>query len=121
VTYMLPRVTEVSTVVLEGEIDPAAVLALQRRLGAALHAGQRRIVVDLGAVTVLGAQTVSRFCAMLRRLTGGGATVAIVGAPVLVRRVLELWAIDGLELYPSVSAALSRPCPDRAARPAAFA
>lgn len=97
----------VSTVVLEGAIDPGVVTALQRWIGAALDAGEHRIVVDLRAVTLLGAQTMSLFCATLRRLTRGRAVLAIVGAPPAVARVLELCAISGVELYPSVRDALS--------------
>jgi anti-anti-sigma factor len=103
-TFSFPRAAEIATVVLEGEIGPAVVVALQRQVDAAFDAGQRRIVVDLRAVTVLDAQTVSMFCAALRRLKRSGATLAIVGVPSPVGRVLELCAIAGLELQPSAGA-----------------
>jgi anti-anti-sigma factor len=119
VTHCRARVTEISTVVLEGEIDPATLLALQRQVSDALRVGQRRVVVDLRAVTVPGAQTVSLLYAVLHRLNRRGARLAIVGAPASVGRVLELCAIDGLELHPSVSAALS--ASNLAARTAAVA
>jgi anti-anti-sigma factor len=119
VTHCRARVTEVSTVVLEDEIDSAALLALQRQVSDALRVGQRRVVVDLRAVTVPGAQTVSLLCAVLRRLNLRGARLAIVGAPASIGRVLELCATDGLELYPSAGAALSPA--NLAAQPAAVA
>jgi anti-anti-sigma factor len=119
VTHRRARVTEVSTVVLEGEIDPAALRALQRQVSDALRVGQRRVVVDLRAVTAPGAQTVSRLCAVMHRLNRRGARLAIVGAPAAVGRVLELCATDGLELYPSAGAALSSA--NLAAQPAAVA
>jgi anti-anti-sigma factor len=103
-TFSFPRASEIATVVLEGEIGPAVVVALQRQVDAAFDAGQRRIVVDLRAVTVLDAQTVSMFCAALRRLKRSGATLAIVGVPSPVGRVLELCATAGLELQPSAGA-----------------
>jgi anti-anti-sigma factor len=105
VTFASPSVTEIPSIVLEGEIDPGAVIALQRRVVAALNAGQRRVVVDLTAVTVLGGATSDLLCGALRRLTRRGATLAIVGGPPRAKRVLELCAIDGVELHPSVSAA----------------
>ena len=110
-TFASPCVTEIPSIVLEGEIDPGTVIALQRRVVEALDAGQRRVVVDLSAVTVLGGATVDLLCGALRWLTRRGATLAIVGGPPRVHRVLELCAIDGVELHQSVSAD----------RPAAFA
>jgi anti-anti-sigma regulatory factor len=100
VTYSTARVTEVSTIVLEGEIGPAMVIAMHRQVCDALPGGRRQVVVDLRAVTVLGGQTASSFCAVLRRLTHRGATLDIVGAPAPVARVLELSAIPGLEIHP---------------------
>ena len=52
-TYSFAHVTEVSTVVLEGEIGPGMVLALKRQICDALPVGRLRIVVDMHAVTVL--------------------------------------------------------------------
>jgi anti-anti-sigma factor len=105
VTFALPCVTEIPSIVLEGKIDPGAVIALQRRIVEALDAGQRRVVVDLSAVTVLGGGTIDLLCGALRWLTRRGATLAIVGGPPRVHRMLELCAIDGVELHQSVSAA----------------
>jgi anti-anti-sigma factor len=105
VTFALPCVTEIPSIVLEGKIDPGGVIALQRRIVEALEAGQRRVVVDLSAVTVLGGATIDLLCGALRRLTRRGATLAIVGGPPRVHRMLELCAIDGVELHQSVSAA----------------
>ena len=105
-TFASPRVTEIPSIVLEGEIDPGMVIALQRRIVEAINAGQRRVVVDLSAVTVLlGGATIDLLCGALRWLTRRGATLAIVGGPPRVHRVLELCAIDGVELHQSVSAA----------------
>jgi anti-anti-sigma factor len=105
VTFASLCVTEIPSIVLEGEIDPGTVIALQRRIVEALNAGQRRVVVDLSAVTVLGGATSDLLCGALRRLTRRGATLAIAGGPPRVHRVLELCAIDGVELHQSVSAA----------------
>ena len=106
-TFESAYVTEIPSIVLEGEIDPGAVIALQRRIVEALNVGQRHVVVDLSAVTVLGGATIDLFCGALRWLTRRGATLAIIGGPPRAQRVLELCAIDGVEQHPSVSAALS--------------
>jgi anti-anti-sigma factor len=105
VTFASPYVTEVPSIVLEGEIDPGAVIALQRRIAEALKVGQRHVVVDLSAVTVLGGATIGLFCGSLRSLTRRGVTLAIVGGPPHVHRVLELSAIDGVKLHQRISAA----------------
>jgi anti-anti-sigma factor len=101
VTFASPRVP---SIVLEGEIDPGAVIALQRRIVEAINAGQHRVVVDLSAVTSLGGATIDQLCGAWRWLTRCGATLAIVGGPPRVHRVFELCAIDGVELHQSVSA-----------------
>jgi anti-anti-sigma factor len=105
VTFASPCVTEIPSIVLEGEIDPRMVIALQGRVVEALNAGQRRVVVDLIAVTVLGGATLDLLCAALRRLTHRGATLAFVGGSPRVHCALELFAIDGVELHQSASAA----------------
>ena len=105
-TYALPHVTEVRMVALEDEIDREAILKLQRQIGDALDAGRCRIVLSLSAATGLGSESMSQFCRALRRLNGRQARLAIVGAPAHVRRVLELCELDGLELYPTLNAAL---------------
>jgi len=118
VTFASPCVTEIPSIVLEGEIDPGAVIALQRRIVEALDAGQRRVVLDLSAVTVLGGATIDLLCGALRWLTRRGATLAIVGGPPRVHRVLELCAIDGVKLHQSESAALVGRCGEATRRPA---
>ena len=105
-TFTRPEVSEVWVIALEGEVDPGMVIALQRKINRALDSGRGRVVIDLGAVSGVGAQTLSLFCGALRRLRGG-AVLAIVGADPRVRRVLELCAIDRLALYPTMNAALA--------------
>ena len=105
-TFTGPEVSEVWVIALEGEVDPGMVIALQRKINRALDSGSGGVVIDLGAVSGVGAQTLSLFCGALRRLKGG-AGLAIVGADPRVRRVLELCAIDRLALYPTISDALA--------------
>jgi len=93
-------------IALGGEIDPAMVIALHRRINDALDAGEDRVVLDLSAVTVLGGRTASLFCGVLRRLSRRGATVAIAGAPHAVQRILAQCGIDRLEQYSTGTAAL---------------
>jgi len=105
-TFTRPEVSEVWVIALEGEVDPGMVIALQRKINRALDSGRGRVVIDLGGVSGVGAQTLSLFCGALRRLNRG-AVLAIVGADPRVRRVLEVCAIDGLAVYPTIDAALA--------------
>jgi anti-anti-sigma regulatory factor len=111
VTYTLPHVTDDRIITLEGEIGPGEVIALQRRIVRALDRGcgrgRGRIVVDLGAVTGVGGPTIGVLCGALRFVSRCGATLAIAGGPPGVRRGIELCEIDGVELCPSVNAALT--------------
>lgn len=105
-TFATPSVTEVWTVAVEGEIDPPAVTALQRRLDFAVDAGGA-VVVDLGAVTVMGEPTIGLLCAALRRLSGRGGRLALAGAEPMVKRALERRAIGDVVLHSTTSAAVA--------------
>jgi anti-anti-sigma regulatory factor len=105
-TSTLPHLTGAVVIPLEGEVGPAAVIALQRRVARALAGGQRRVIVDLGAVSGLGGQTLSLFCGVLRYLSRRGATLAIAGGPAGVRRLAARCDLGGVELHPTIDAAL---------------
>lgn len=106
-TYTLPHVTDTPIITLEGEIGPAAIIALQRRIVRAVDAGHHRIVVDLSAVSGLGGQTLSLFCGVLRFVNRCGATLAIVGGSADVPRAIDLCELDGVEFHPTAHAALT--------------
>ena len=105
-------------IALAGEIDPGMVIALHRRIDRALDAGSSCVVLDLGAVTVLGGQTVSVLCGALRRLARRGATISVAGSSPHVQRVLERCAIDRLEQYTTGEAALMATLLNPAGQPA---
>jgi hypothetical protein len=77
--------------------DPDSPLALRRF---ALEIGQ---LVRLLVRALVGPRELV-LGLTLRRLTRRAATLAIAGGPPRMRRVLELCAIDGVELHHSVSA-----------------
>jgi anti-anti-sigma regulatory factor len=90
---------DAQVIALGGAIDPGMVIALHQRMGAALDAGHRRIVVDLSSVTDLGRETANALCGALRRLSRRGASVAIAGCPPHLRRLLQHGSIDRVEFY----------------------
>lgn len=124
-TYCTPAVSEIPIVAVEGAIDPKAAVALQQRLTVALGFGRGFVAVDLRAMTVGGEQPTGLFCDALRRVSRDDARLALAGAPPAVSRMLERSVIDGVELYPTVGAAVAaarrtnRPRP--ATRPAVSA
>jgi anti-anti-sigma regulatory factor len=107
VTYTAPCVTELQIVTVEGELDPPAVIALQRRITVALDVRSGFVVVDLAAITGPRGRTMSLFCGALRRVNRRGARLAIVGAQAAIRSALERCAIDGVELYPTLASAVA--------------
>lgn len=121
-TYCTPPVSEIPLVAVEGEIDPNAALALQRRLAIALKVGRGFAAVDLRAVSVEGEQAIGLLCDALRRANRHEARLALAGAPPAVCRALERSIIDGVELYPTLGTAVGAACqpnrPGPAARPA---
>jgi anti-anti-sigma regulatory factor len=126
-SYTRPHVYEVRprdgvhTLAVEGEVDPGVVIGLQRQINAALAVGYRRIVIDLGAVTGLGAQTSLMLGGALRRLSSRSATVGIVACPPPAQHVLERFAIDGIAFYPALEVAMTGLLPHPAERPEVFA
>jgi anti-anti-sigma factor len=95
-----PDPVSVRVVGLAGDVDPGAVIAMHRDITAALDAGDRRIVVDLTAVTLLGAQTAGLFCGALRRCNRRGATFEILAAPPHLRRALEIREVPHVRPIP---------------------
>lgn len=71
-----------------GAVSPGSVIALHRTITAAADAGHRAIVVDLSAVTFLGAQTAGLFCGALRLLERRGVTLEVRGGPPHLQRML---------------------------------
>lgn len=100
------RKADVPVIGLQGELDPAAVIRLHCRIGDALDAGHRDLVLDLGAVELLGTPTLSLLCGAARAIDRRGATLAIVGLSGYHQRALEDCGIDGIEHHPTVEAAL---------------
>jgi len=69
---------------LEGEVHVCGVLSLQRAITTALDDGDRQVVVDLGALTLLSAPAMRLFCGTLR----GDATFSCSVLEVMSRRGL---------------------------------
>ena len=89
-----------------GRINRDTILELKRRVGAAVALGHRLIVIDLNGAHLVESQALSEFCAGLRALRTD-ARLALVVADLRTRWVLELCAIDGLELHPTIDAAVT--------------
>jgi len=115
-TYTLPQVTDASIIALEGEIGPAAVIALQRRIIRALDSRHPRIVVDVTGATGPGGATLQLFCGALRFVSRCGATLALAGCPAEMRRAIDLCGLRGVEFHPTVHAALTAGTTSRALR-----
>jgi anti-anti-sigma regulatory factor len=84
------------------------IVSLRSRSERALNAGHRWIGVDLRAVEHINTPTLAELCVALRRITAHGHTVAIIGPDARVQWVLELCAIDGLELHRTLKSALDQ-------------
>lgn len=106
-TYAFPRVTEVRRVDLEDEIDPTAVIALERRVGMAVDVDRCCVVLNVSAVDVPDESALGEFSDALQRMIRRGARLAIAGASPALQLVLERCAVDGVELYPTHRLALA--------------
>jgi anti-anti-sigma regulatory factor len=98
----------VPVLVLQGQIDQRVMLELQRHVTTAVADGHRVVVIDLLGVTMIDTPTLSQLCAALRD-AGGKTRLAVTAADHRARWVLELCAINGLELYPTINAVIATP------------
>ena len=105
--YTPPQVSDAAIITVEGDIGPAAVIALQRRIVRALDTRHPRIVVDLAGTTGTAGATLSLFCAALRFVERCGATLALAACPPEVRRAVDRSELPDVEFHPSVHAALT--------------
>ena len=105
--------TSPHTVVVVARPDRLGERALDGLAGqvrAAIDAGSRLVVIELGAVTHIDNARLSRLCVTRRGF--GGARIRVSGADARVRRVLTLCAIDGLQLSPAIEARAVQRLPD---------
>ncbi len=94
----LRKVSDMSVIALGGPFDATAVEPCRRALEAALRFRPRNVVVDLGAVTVIGRECVPLLGAMRRKATWHGAQLWLAAVPDAVRVALE--QAGALGLYP---------------------
>ncbi len=97
----------VAVIALPPQVDAVAVLALRSRSERALVAGSRAIAIDLRATEHIDSPTLSELVAALHRISRHNPKLAIVGADVRVRWVLELCGIEGLQIHPTMRGALA--------------
>jgi anti-anti-sigma regulatory factor len=104
---------DAQVVTVEGGVDPGAVVPLWRRIAEATDGGHRRVILDLGAATLIDTATVG-LSGALSRLNRAGTALAIVGIPSHMRRVLDVFDVRGVEHYPDLDSALSAVRADQA-------
>lgn len=73
-----------------GEIDMATAPVLEGWLQAAESNGNTAIVVDLEQVTFMDTSGVRVFLDAAHRATGSGRTFAMIKAPAIVKRILQV-------------------------------
>jgi anti-anti-sigma regulatory factor len=110
-TFTTPRATDARVISIQGRIDAAKVIELERQLAGTLRI--RRIVLDLSDATGVPPRTLTMLRGALLRVLHGGASLAIIGAKPPVRSAIESCALDRLEFHRTASTALSGRSPER--------
>jgi anti-anti-sigma regulatory factor len=108
----------VAVIALPARVEGVSVLTLRSRSERALVAGTRAIAIDLRATDHIDTPTLSELVAALHRISRHKPKLAVVGADVRVRWVLELCGIDSVQLHPTMRAALAHIRPSRLLRAA---
>jgi anti-anti-sigma factor len=97
----------VAVIALPARVEAVSVLALRSRSERALVSGSRAIAIDLRATDHIDSPTLSELIAALHRISRHNPKLAVVGADVRVRWVLELCGIEGLQMHPTMRSALA--------------
>ena len=97
----------VAVIALPARVEAVTVLALRSRSERALVGGSRAIAIDLRATDHIDSPTLSDLVAALHRISRHNPKLAVVGADVRVRWVLELCDIEGLQMHATMRAALA--------------
>ena len=99
----------VALVVLEGELDLAAVPELRERLAEAGGAGPRGVVLDMAEVTFVDSSALRELLRAHSAVRDAGAELVLAGVGPAVARLFELTRTTGmLALTPTVEQALKR-------------
>ena len=99
----------VALVVLEGELDLAAVPELRERLAEAGAAGPRGVVLDMTEVTFVDSSALRELLRAHSAVRDAGAELVLAGVGPAVARLFELTRTTGLlALTPTVEQALKR-------------
>jgi anti-sigma B factor antagonist len=100
---------------LPGEIDLTISDATREALLEVLNQGPATLIVDLSQTTFCDSAGISALVRATRRASASNIELRIVAVAAPVLRVFSLVGIDRLiEVYPSVTDALSGQAPDRA-------
>jgi anti-anti-sigma regulatory factor len=108
----------VAVIALPARVEAVSVLALRSRSERALVTGSRAIAIDLRATDHIDTPTLSELGAALHRISRHNPKLAVVGADLRIRWVLELCDIEGLQLHATMRVALAHLRGDRLLRAA---
>jgi anti-anti-sigma factor len=96
----------VALLVFRGELDLAAAATMRQRVESVAGSG---LVIDLRDVTFVDSSALRELLHARETVVGSGARIVLAGAPVTVRRLLELTGTaDLFELAPTRASALAR-------------
>jgi len=98
---------DVPILAVRGELDPEVVMELHYWIADEFDAGERRLVIDLRSADLLGTPTLSFLCGASRCARRHGATLAVVGLTSDAQEMLSGFALDGVDLHPTLAGALA--------------
>jgi anti-sigma B factor antagonist len=110
--YPVLWIGQTAVVSLPVEIDITISDRVREELLSIVNQGATLLVADLSKTTFCDSSGISAMARTYRRAQASGGDMRLVVVAPAVRRVLALTGVDRmLEVYTSVTAALSEPCP----------
>jgi len=98
---------EVRVVRLEGDLDAAAIPVVEKQLRAEVHAGGKRLVVDLGKVTYMASAGLRVLQGALMSMRGQGGDLRLACVHPQVKKTFDLLGFSPLfKTYDTVDAAI---------------
>jgi anti-sigma B factor antagonist len=93
---------DVAVMVAGGELDFAASPQLKDRLTERIHAGARRLILDLSGATFVDSTAIGALMSVATLLNELGGGVLLIVCPDENRRVLRIFEIAGIESLTAV-------------------
>jgi anti-anti-sigma factor len=104
----LEHASDLLLVAVSGRLDTATASSFDEQLAVPLSQPQRRIMVDLAAVTYISSAGLRSILRLIKHTAAHGGRVGLLATPPYIMEVIEISGFPGLvDIYPDRASALA--------------